>query len=90
MQWNAFATAFSLVFLAEMGDKTQLAALTLAANTRRPVEVALGAIVALALVTILGVAVGGALAQLVPMGAIRTAAALLFVVVGVGMLLGVL
>lgn len=44
-----------------MGDKTQLAAMTLAADTKRPVSVFVGAALALTGVSAIGVAVGGAL-----------------------------
>jgi putative Ca2+/H+ antiporter (TMEM165/GDT1 family) len=48
MDWSLIASTFALVFLAEMGHKTQLAAISLAASTRRPVSIATGAIAALA------------------------------------------
>ena len=38
-KWAAFWTTFGTLFLAEMGDKTQIAAITLAAQTRSPVSV---------------------------------------------------
>ena len=49
-----------------MGDKTQLAAMTLAADTKRPVSVFVGAALALACVSAIGVAVGGALGHYLP------------------------
>jgi putative Ca2+/H+ antiporter (TMEM165/GDT1 family) len=36
MDWMIAATAFGALFLAELGDKTQLTALTLAASMRQP------------------------------------------------------
>jgi putative Ca2+/H+ antiporter (TMEM165/GDT1 family) len=88
MDWRALLTTFGVMFLAEIGDKTQLAAVTLAAETRRPWEVLIGASVALACVSAIGVAVGGVLAQWVPLGVVRRAAAVLFIVPGVLMLAG--
>ena len=58
MDWKVFLTTFGLLFLAEFGDKTQLAVITMTAQTRKPVGVFLGAVLALALVTVLGVAFG--------------------------------
>jgi putative Ca2+/H+ antiporter (TMEM165/GDT1 family) len=48
MDWRVILTTFGVIFLAELGDKTQLAAMTLAAQTRRPWAVFIGASVALA------------------------------------------
>ena len=59
MDWKVFWATFGTLFLAEMGDKTQLAALTMAAETRLPLSVFLGGSAALVLVTLLGVSLGG-------------------------------
>ena len=59
MDWRVFMTTFGVIFLAEMGDKTQLAAMTMAANTKRPIAVFIGAALALVLVSAIGVVVGG-------------------------------
>jgi putative Ca2+/H+ antiporter (TMEM165/GDT1 family) len=88
MDWKVFATTFGVVFLAEMGDKTQLAAMTMAADTKRPVAVFLGAALALACVSAIGVAVGGALGHYLPKEWIERVAAVAFIVVGVLMLAG--
>ena len=45
MDWKVLLSTFGVIFLAEMGDKTQLAAMTLAADTKRPVAVFVGAAV---------------------------------------------
>jgi putative Ca2+/H+ antiporter (TMEM165/GDT1 family) len=88
LKWTAFWTTFGTLFLAEMGDKTQLAAITLSARTRSPLSVFLGAALALALVSLIGVAVGAMLGKYVPEDLIRKVAAAAFIVVGVLMLWG--
>jgi putative Ca2+/H+ antiporter (TMEM165/GDT1 family) len=88
MDWKVFVTTFGAIFLAEMGDKTQLAAMTLAADTKRPVAVFLGAALALTCVSALGVAVGGALGHYLPKEWIERVAAVAFILVGVLMLAG--
>jgi len=88
MESHLVLSTFLLVFLAEFGDKTQLAALSLAASTRRPFAIAAGAIGGLAVGTILAVAVGQALPQVVPAVWIRRGAGALFVLSGALMLFG--
>lgn len=88
MDWEVFATTFGVIFLAEMGDKTQHAAMTMAADTKRPLAVFFGAALALACVSAIGVIVGGALGHYLPKEWIERVAAVGFIVVGVLMLAG--
>jgi putative Ca2+/H+ antiporter (TMEM165/GDT1 family) len=87
-KWTAFWTTFGALFLAEMGDKTQLAAITLAATTRSPLSVFLGAALALALVSLIGVAVGAVLGEYLPEKILHKVAAAAFIVIGILMLWG--
>lgn len=88
MDWRVFITTFGVIFLAEMGDKTQLAAMTLSAQTKRPWAVLIGASLALACVSAIGVVVGGVLSQYLPLEWIKRAAAIAFIVIGALILLG--
>ena len=87
MDWRVFVTTFGAIFLAEMGDKTQLAAMTMAAETKKPLTVFVSAALALACVSALGVVVGGALGHFLPLEWIKRAAAVGFIVIGVLILL---
>ena len=87
-KWSAFWTTFSVLFLAEMGDKTQLAAISLSAQTRSPLSVFLGASLALSLVSLIGVALGTLLGQYLPAELLHKVAAIAFIVIGVLMLWG--
>jgi len=87
MQWKILATSFAVVFVAELGDKTQLAAFALAGESRRPVEVIVGASSALVLVTVLGVIAGTWLSKWVPQRGMAIGSALLFIAVGVFLLI---
>jgi putative Ca2+/H+ antiporter (TMEM165/GDT1 family) len=89
MDWRAFAIAFTTVFLAEIGDKTQLLVLSLAARHRPPWMVWLGASLALIAATTVGVAVAQWLSLWVPAGALRIGAGVLFIVLGILMILDV-
>jgi len=87
MDWRVLATTFGLIFLAELGDKTQLAAIAMSAESRSPLAVFSGAVLALALVTLIGVAIGGALTRFIPALYVRRGAGALFILVGALMLI---
>lgn len=86
-QWSTALTTFGLLFLAEMGDKTQLATITMVARTDAPWAVSLGASLALVSVTLLGVVAGGLLSRWVPPVLLHRAAAVGFIAIGALMLL---
>lgn len=87
MDWKLFASTFALIFLAELGDKTQLAAMAqVAAGGHGRWTVFLGASMALVFSTLIAVLVGGALAKYVPPHYVKLAAGGLFVTFG-GLLL---
>jgi len=88
MDWRVILTTFGVIFLAELGDKTQLAAMTLAAQTRRPWAVLIGASIALTCVSAIGVVVGGILGEYLPLAWIKRAAAGAFIIIGVLILIG--
>lgn len=81
MDWKLFATTFLAVFLAEMGDKTQLATMAFAAGGSRWVVFA-GAALALVATSALAVLAGEVVARYVSPTWIQRAAGLLFVVLG--------
>ena len=83
MDWRVLLTTFGVIFLAEMGDKTQLAAMTMAAETKKPWAVFIGASIALAGVSALGVLVGAVLGNYLPLEWIKRVAAIAFIVIGI-------
>lgn len=88
MDLRVLITTFGIIFLAEMGDKTQLAAMTMAAETKRPWAVFLGASLALAAVSGLGVVLGSVIGAYVPLEWVKRTAAVAFIVIGILMLAG--
>jgi len=86
MDWRLFLSTFTLIFFAELGDKTQLAAMASAAGGRSTWSVFAGASAALVFSTLIAVLVGGALQKLVPVPVIKTFAGILFLLFG-GLLL---
>jgi putative Ca2+/H+ antiporter (TMEM165/GDT1 family) len=88
MDYRVLITTFGIIFLAEMGDKTQLAAMTMAAQTKRPWAVFVGASLALAAVSGLGVVVGSVIGEYIPLEWVKRAAAVAFIIIGILMLAG--
>ncbi len=79
---NSLISTFALVFLAELGDKTQLAVVTQTCKYRRPWPVFLGAALALTAVTAIGAVGGRLLGQLIPPRVLQVGAATGFVLMG--------
>jgi Ca2+/H+ antiporter, TMEM165/GDT1 family len=88
MDLRILLTTFGIIFLAEMGDKTQLAAMTMAADSKKPWAVFIGASLALAAVSALGVLVGSLVGDYLPLVWVKRVAATAFIVIGVLMLFG--
>jgi putative Ca2+/H+ antiporter (TMEM165/GDT1 family) len=82
MDLSIALSAFALLFLAEMGDKSQLLVMTLA-HRYRPGPVIAGSFVAFALLNLLAVVVGQALFEWLPQGWLLLVAAGLFLFFGV-------
>lgn len=89
MDYRLFLSTFLLIFLAELGDKTQLAALTrTAAADGSKWTVFLAASVALVLSTLIAVLIGEGLAKLIAPRTIKITAGILFVLFGLLILKG--
>lgn len=82
MDWKLVLTTFGMLFLAELGDKTQLLVFTLSSQHRAPWAVFLGASLALSAVSLLGAFVGGLVGEFLPTKYVQLGAGILFVAVG--------
>ena len=80
--WKAFVSTFLLVFVAELGDKTQVAGFSLAAENGMILSVFLGAALALICASLVAVLVGHRLALMLPKKLLKTISGLLFVGTG--------
>ena len=76
-------TTFVTVFLAEMGDKTQLTTITLSSTTNKPLAVFIGSSFALILATLLGALAGGSIANLIPAFLLRVISGIVFLIIGI-------
>ena len=82
MDWKVIFATFALVFVAELGDKTQLMVFARSAETGAPLPVFVGAAATPVASTLLGVLVGGAAARL-PDWLVKGAAGLMFIGFGI-------
>ncbi|MBI5496849.1 MAG: TMEM165/GDT1 family protein [Deltaproteobacteria bacterium] len=87
MDWKLFATTFGLVFMAELGDKTQLATLVLASEGEGKWMVFAGSALALVTTSALAVLGGELVSRVVPPGVLPKVAGVLFVLLGLWMIL---
>ncbi|NJK48286.1 TMEM165/GDT1 family protein [Candidatus Gracilibacteria bacterium] len=78
MDWQLFGLSFITVFLAEIGDKSQLAAIALGGSSKSPRAVFFGSIAALILASFIGVIAGGSIAQFLPARILKAIAAIGF------------
>ena len=90
MDVRLFFSTFILIFLAELGDKTQLTALAASAGAKSPWSVFAGASLALVLSTLLAILLGSVLQRLIPPQWIKGGAAVLFFVFGAVLLMSAL
>ena len=87
MDWKVAAMTFALMFVAELGDKTQLLVFARSAETGAPVSVFAGAVAALIVSTGIGVLVGGAVGRL-PDWLVKGISGFVFIGMGVWILAG--
>ncbi len=89
MFWKTLITAFVALFVAELGDKTQLAVLCLACKKNCPHwAVFLGAASALVVITFLAVFLGRIMGTAFPRQYVRKVAGAVFIVIGLLIFLG--
>jgi putative Ca2+/H+ antiporter (TMEM165/GDT1 family) len=88
--WRVFTTTFITIFLAELGDKTQVSTLLLSAQFHQPWVVFLGAGVALIATTLIGVWVGQWLSSRLSPRTLDSAAGITLALIAVGLFWDVL
>ena len=88
-QWGVFGTTLIAFFLAEMGDKTQIATVALAAHYAQPLLVVIGTTLGMLIADVPAVFVGDKFAARIPMKLVHTIAAAIFAVLGLLVLFGI-
>ncbi|MBH1976739.1 MAG: TMEM165/GDT1 family protein [Giesbergeria sp.] len=87
-RFGVFGATLITFFLAEMGDKTQIATVALAAHYAAPVMVVIGTTLGMLIADVPAVFVGDKLASKIPMKLVHTIAAAIFALLGIATLLG--
>ncbi|HZJ82895.1 MAG TPA: TMEM165/GDT1 family protein [Clostridia bacterium] len=77
-----FFLSFWLLFIAELGDKTQLAVFTLVTQHKQPWPIFLGASLGLTTVTLLGTFMGEIVCKYIPSHILKLSAGILFIIMG--------
>ncbi|MDP2768790.1 MAG: TMEM165/GDT1 family protein [Giesbergeria sp.] len=87
-RFGVFGATLITFFLAEMGDKTQIATVALAAHYAAPLLVVIGTTLGMLIADVPAVFVGDKLASKVPMKLVHSVAATIFALLGIATLLG--
>ena len=87
-RWGVFGATLVTFFLAEMGDKTQIATVALAAHYPDPVMVVIGTTLGMLIADVPAVFIGDKLANKIPMRLVHAIAAAVFAGLGIATLLG--
>ncbi|EAW36945.1 TMEM165/GDT1 family protein [Lyngbya sp. PCC 8106] len=87
MDLQLLGLSFIAVFLSELGDKSQVAAIALSGTSKSPRAIFFGTALALVLASLIGVLVGEGIAEVLPTHWIKISAAVGFAVMGARLLL---
>lgn len=87
-RFGVFGATLITFFLAEMGDKTQVATVAMAAHYANPLWVVMGTTLGMLIADVPAVFVGDKLANKIPMRLVHMVAAAMFAVLGVATLMG--
>ena len=80
-------STFITIFIAELGDKTQLATLTISGTSNKPLAVFLGSSFALVFASLLGALAGGSISNFVPEYILKLIASITFFIIGIRLFL---
>ena len=83
MLLSLLLSTFLTVFIAELGDKTQLATLTISGTSNKPLAVFLGSSVALVFASLIGALKGGSISSFLPEVVLKAIASITFFIIGI-------
>ena len=79
---NLLLSTFLTIFIAELGDKTQFATLTMSGTSNKPLAVFLGSSTALVFASLIGALAGGSISNFVPEIILKSIASFTFFIIG--------
>jgi putative Ca2+/H+ antiporter (TMEM165/GDT1 family) len=83
MEWIVFFLVFGILFLGELGDKTQLIVFNLSLEHQKPFKVGLGATLGFAVIVTIGVFFGMIVTRFIPISIIAIVSGIVFIVIGI-------
>ena len=87
-RYGVFSATLITFFLAEMGDKTQIATVALAAHFAQPLMVVIGTTLGMLIADVPAVFIGDRIAEKIPMRLVHAIAAAVFAALGIATLMG--
>jgi len=87
-KFGVFGATLITFFLAEMGDKTQIATVAMAAHYAAPLMVVIGTTLGMLIADVPAVLIGDKLSNKIPMKLVHSIAAAIFAILGIATLLG--
>lgn len=82
MEWFILVIVFGILFLGELGDKTQLIVFNLALEHKKAYKVGIGATLGFAAIVTLGVFIGAVITAFIPLTVISIISGIVFIVIG--------
>ena len=86
MLFAIFVSTFLTIFVAELGDKTQLATLAISGTSNQPLAVFIGSAMALVMASLIGVIIGESFSKVIPEQFLQMLAATGFLIIGIRLL----
>ena len=83
MDWIIFFTTFGILFLGELGDKTQLIVFNLTLEYKKPYKVGIGTTLGFAVIVTLGVFLGTIITNFLPISIIAIISGIIFIIIGI-------
>ena len=83
MIFRLLLSTFLTIFIAELGDKTQLTTLTISGTSNKPLAVFLGSSTALVFASLIGALAGGSISNFLPEIILKSIASITFFILGI-------
>lgn len=82
MEWIILLTVFGIIFLGELGDKTQLIVFNISIEYEKSYKLAIGAMIGFATIVTLAIILGSFIQMFIPISFIAIISGIIFIVIG--------